>query len=168
MFKIWKDIEGYEGLYQISNLGNVKSLIANMNRRKRLLKAKFEKDNYAYVSLYKNKIAKNKKIHRLVAQHFISNPENKLEVNHKNGIKTDNRVDNLEWCTRSENVNHAIINNFYKNSGENNYNSKFSQNQINIIRKKYKNGGISITCLAKEFNISISGMSNIINHKRYK
>jgi hypothetical protein len=102
MIEVWKDIKGYEGLYQISNLGNVKSIY----RYKKKLKPYKNKNGYYYVNLYKNNQLKHLYIHRLVAENFISNFEKKSFVNHKNGIKTDNRVFNLEWCTRSENELH--------------------------------------------------------------
>lgn len=98
----YKDIKGYEGLYQVSNLGNVKSL-----RRNIIKKPSINSRGYISINLSVNKVIKSMTIHRLVALHFISNPENKREVNHKNGIKTDNKVENLEWTTSSENVQHG-------------------------------------------------------------
>lgn len=98
--EIWKDIEWYGWLYQISNFGNVKSIRYN---RTRILK--YSKPHwYAQVKLPKQSF----KIHRLVAQAFIPNPDNKPYVNHKNWIRNDNRVENLEWCTASENLYHSI------------------------------------------------------------
>lgn len=100
--EIWKEIEGYEGLYEVSNLGNVKSLISG-----KILKPKKDKDGYLYVGLYQQGKQKAHKVHRLVAQTFLNTQNTYTEVNHKDEDKTNNIVDNLEWCTRSYNVNYS-------------------------------------------------------------
>lgn len=104
--EIWKDVVGYEGLYQVSNLGNVRSLNFNHKGICKALKPHINESGYARVVLWKNKKPKTLRVHRLVAQAFISNPENKKTVNHENGIKCDNRVENLSWATISENTKH--------------------------------------------------------------
>ena len=118
MTEIWKDIKGYEGLYQISNFGNVMSLNYNREKRSQVLKTLTDSGGYKYVSLSKRATKTPKLIHRLVAESFIVNPDNRPEVNHIDGDKSNNRVDNLEWCTPSENVQHAekmgLKNNRYK------------------------------------------------------
>lgn len=104
--EIWKDIKGYEG-YQVSNFGNVRS-VDKFDSIGRFIKGKnikLMKNRHGYyrLSLCKDGKVSNYSVHRLVAQAFIPNTENKPEVNHINTIKTDNRVDNLEWCTKKEN-----------------------------------------------------------------
>lgn len=108
----WKDIEGFERLYQISNLGRIKSLhkICGQKRMsEQIKKIRTNRGGYCEVLLYKNGICTCSRVHRLVANAFIPNIENKPEVNHINGIKTDNRAENLEWVTASENSRHAIL-----------------------------------------------------------
>lgn len=105
--EVWKDIKEYEGLYQVSNLGRIKSLKRNTAREK-IMKPRENRDGYLSINLCKNGNVTTKKIHRLVAENFIPNPENKYSVNHINGLKKDNRIENLEWSTASEQAKHAV------------------------------------------------------------
>lgn len=105
MEEIWRDIEGFEGLYQVSNLGRVKRVTTG-----RVLKGCKDKDGYLRVKLCKNNVGCYKLIHRLVAQAFIPNHENKPQVNHIDEDKTNNMVSNLEWMTAKENSNHGTRN----------------------------------------------------------
>lgn len=114
MKEIWKDIKGYEGLYQVSNLGRVKSIPRKYTKKEeRILKATID-HGYMTIWLFKKGKGKGKRIHRLVAENFINktNDERNI-VNHKDGNKANNKVDNLEWCTQKENVNHAIKNGLF-------------------------------------------------------
>ena len=114
----WRDIAGYEGLYQVSDFGDVRSLgrwVNGMNDSKRFVKCRVlkpQKDGggYLIVSLYKDGKIKTHTVHRLVAEAFIPNPENLTEINHIDEDKTNNVVTNLEWCNRKYNINHGTRN----------------------------------------------------------
>lgn len=114
MKEIWKDIKNYEGIYQVSNLGNVKVLDRKVYNSKVLCKRKgrnFKLNKnargYIVINLTKNHITKSYLLHRLVAQAFISNPENLPQVNHIDENKENNNVNNLEWCTAKYNINYS-------------------------------------------------------------
>lgn len=117
--EIWKDIPDYEGLYMVSNLGRVKSLKRN-TAHERIMCLKKDKGGYLYVGLSKNGIVNYKKVHRLVAQAFIPNLENKYSVNHIDGNKQNNRLDNLEWATAKEQAFHALSIGLWKRSKKTN------------------------------------------------
>ena len=149
MKEIWKDVPEYEGLYQISSLGNIKSKKRKGTNGK--IKKQISSLGYYVVDLYKNSKRKTKYLHRLICECFIENQYNKPCINHKNGIKNDNRVENLEWCSYSENNIHAyfiglktnckkvkqidennkIINVFYS-MNEASKKTKISQSQISL------------------------------------
>lgn len=117
MKELWKDIKGYEGFYQVSNLGQVRSLCRYVNcgiknnkkvvRKSKILKGKPNWNNYVQVHLSKYGKSKMLVVHRLVAQAFIPNPLNLPQVNHIDGNKFNNSVENLEWCTAKENINYS-------------------------------------------------------------
>lgn len=105
----WRDIVGYEGLYQISNLGRIKRLVSPKCKKERLLAiTKDLKYGYCRVLLSKENKARRFLIHRLLAEHFIPNPENKPCIDHINGVRDDNRIENLRWCTHLENNNFPL------------------------------------------------------------
>ncbi len=155
--EIYKDILDYEGRYYVSNLGNIKSSPKEHRRKEIELKKIPLKLGYLTVDLCKNKKTKKFLVHRLVALAFLPNSENKPQVNHINGIKTDNRVENLEWVTRSENQKHAIDIGLRSTKGEKNSQSKLNEKSVLKIlhdKRPYKE-------ISKEYNISIYTVSDI-------
>lgn len=150
MQEIWFNVKGYEGFYQISNLGRMRSVDRYIPIRfkngkvlqrfypSQPLKPFHDKDGYIIYDLIKDKKRTHVRFHRLLAEHFIPNPENKSEVNHINGIKDDNRLENLEWCTKSENAQHMYHILGFKGS---NYGKRLSPErieQLRLLRLGYK------------------------------
>lgn len=172
MNEIWKDIIGYEGLYQVSNLGNIKSLgNGGTHKTERILSQKITRFGYKTVILHKNGVRKDCRVHRLVAYAFLPNDDDTLVVNHKDGDKCNNRVENLEWCTQSDNVIHAYENNLHNSpSGEKHWNCKLTEAEVNQIRKEYikydyefGSGGLS-----KKYGVSSRAIRDIVNGRRRK
>lgn len=112
--EIWKDIKDYEELYQVSNLGRIKSL----TRYKKILKLNLTTNGYYKISLCKNKKIKTYLVHRLVGIAFIKNPHNLSQINHKDGVKTNNSTYNLEWVTCSQNIKHGFEKGLQYNSNK--------------------------------------------------
>ncbi len=171
--EIWRDIKGYEGLYKASNEGRIKALDrisrnmwGDFLHKGRILKPYKHKQGYYFVNLKKDKKQKFVKIHRLVALTFIPNPENKPQVNHLDGIKTNNNVTNLEWVTPKENIAHAWETGLTKKKyGEANNRSKFKEEQILYIRAQ--RGIKTGKELAEEFGTATSVISAIQLRKRW-
>lgn len=163
--EIWKPVKGYEKYYEISNLGRLVSLDYRGNGYRQILKTNINKNGYEQIRLNVNKIGKNKKIHRLVAESFLPNPENKKCVNHKDSNRINNRVDNLEWCTHSENIIHGFKNGFiYRTSGEDSKVSKLNNEKvikIYISKKSHRE-------LAKEYRVTKSCITSIKSKKTWK
>jgi len=174
--EIWVDVLGLEGFYQVSNFSNVRSLdrITKMNSKQpfrkvkgRAIKNSLNTNGYLTFNMTKNGIKKLTSIHRLVALHFIPNPENKPCVNHINGIKTDNRIENLEWVTYAENSVHAVETGLcVAVNGEKHPRCKISNLEVVNIRKM--KGIKTVSEIAKTYNVVESTIRDILNNKKRK
>jgi hypothetical protein len=173
MEEIWKDIIGFEGCYQISSLGRVKSLgrevyharYGKQTIKSHIMKLNLTKDGYLRATLKKGTNGKFL-AHRLVAIAFIPNTESKLTVNHKNGIKTDNRLENLEWMTSSENITHSYKINLRSGKGQNNNFSKLTDSIVLKIRNEHRE--LKLIEIAKIYGVSKSVISAVKNRRTWK
>ena len=172
----WKDIPNYEGIYQVSDLGRIKSLSGLLATKSGVIKQRYNKimsqiiksNGYLSIMFSVNSNQKRFHVHRLVAISFISNPENKPEVNHKNCIKTHNYKMNLEWNTVQENTDHAVLNNL-NCKGEKAPWSKLTSTKIIAIRRLYKiNPYFNKTNVAKKLGVKDTTIHKIIRNQRWK
>ncbi len=165
--EIWEDVEGYEGLYEVSNFGRVKSFAKS--RKGRILTPSFEKTGYTRVILSKDCDHKKFSIHRLVAMAFVPNPEDKPEVNHIDGNKLNNYFENLEWVTTSENQKHSLKIGIAKEGAEH-PDAKFTPEQVRYIREvcKINDPEYSAGALARKFNVGRTAILNVFYGRTYK
>lgn len=163
------DIAGYEGYYQVSNLGRIKSLKRTTRNGKceadKILVNTVANKGYLAVGLKKNGKSKNYLVHRIVASSFISNPQNKPQVNHKNGDKSDNRVDNLEWATQSENIRHGLDMGLYNCKSRAGAHSKLNLDDVMAIMAL--KGKMKLKETGNKFGISDRHVWAIQNGKRW-
>lgn len=171
MKEVWKPIEGYEGLYDISNLGRVKSLPkqsgSRLNINSTIMRLGSDKNGYSVISLSKNGKYKLCKVHRLVGQAFIPNPENKPCINHKNLIKNDNAFVNLEWVTIYENSFHSSLHGKNWGIGEKNNSAKLSDDDIRAI-KHLSFFGYKARHLYDMFGVSKNCIQYILNNEKWQ
>lgn len=157
--EIWKDIKGYEGLYQVSNKGRVKSLKRKGVGSDRILPGRPAGESgsnralWRLVGLTKNLKGEARKMHHLVAEHFIPNPDNCTNVRHLNNDPDDNRSENLEW---------------YKAQGEDSEVSKLTEKEVLNIRSKYKTGGYSYKDLGKEYGVHYGTIACVVKRETWK
>lgn len=175
MTEVWKDIEEYKGLYQVSNLGRIR-------RDGQIRKTQINSVGYFTVDLYKNNKRKTMLVHRLLASAFIPRVEGKNNINHKNGVRSDNTLDNLEWCTQQENIKHkfAVLgyrNNFQTNNPKTNL-GKFGkrahrhraviQLKDNVVVMGWDSGMDAVRCGYKSSRITECCQGKRKTHRGYE
>ena len=161
--EIWKDVKDYEGVYQVSNLGRIKSLKRLWVNDDRIIKGYPDGNGYHQIDLHVNGRRKVYKVHRLIAMSFVPNVNNFREINHRNGIKTDNRAENLEWVTRSDNMKHCFATGLHETmAGERCGRHKLKEKDVIFIRESVGRLEYSQAALARKFNVSRSLISKII------
>lgn len=173
MREIWKEINGYEGLYLISNFGRVLTLgrsVIGKDGKVRSYKRKYlstpcNSSGYKTVCLFKNGERKHKHVHRLVAEHFVEGYDEGLVVNHLDGDKLNNNATNLEWCTQKENNIHAY-NTGLKSIGSDHHRSKLDE--LDVITIKYFMRDVNGSTLAKMFGVTKENINYIKANKIWK
>lgn len=171
--EVWKDIDEFKGIYQVSNFGRVKSLPRVIIRsngisqsvKGKVLKTFINSNGYEFAVFQMGLKTKNFAVHRLVAKYFITNPKNKYAVNHKDGNKINNNVKNLEWVTKSENEIHARKIGLKCTKGEKASKSILTENQVICIRLEINH--CSQRELAKKYSVSRSCIASIVNRRSW-
>lgn len=161
MHEVWKPVLGYEGAYEVSNLGRVRSLPRKVGSRRghlRSIPGKLkdgsvsERTGYRSVHLYRSQKLRNVSVHRLVADAFIPNPDGLPQVNHKDGNKLNNEASNLEWCSREENMRHAIETGLLATAGSDNPRAIITESDAAEIKRALRLG-VRQRDLARAFGV---------------
>jgi hypothetical protein len=168
--EIWKQVIGHEGLYEVSNIGNVKSLIFHNGVRERILKQATQRlSGHYYVYLTKNKIAKKKYVHALVLEAFVSKRPNGMEGLHNDGNSKNNCVSNLRWGTHKENMHDSIEHKtFYFAKGNGHGMSKLTENKVREIKVLISIGVMKQRRIAEKFGCSEQTIDHIKNGRQWK
>lgn len=178
--EIWKPVAGYDGLYEIINTGRVKYPCKKIKRywrgrhqtfrrKEKITVGHVNRKGYLEIKLQKGAIKKPCRVHRLVAQAFIPNPNNLPQINHKDGDKKNNKATNLEWCDNSHNIKHAYENRLMDRRGEKQNTCKIKESDVLEIRDFYsKNPTAFLRVYAEKLNITRNTVSNIIKRNIWK
>lgn len=173
MEKIWKKIPNYSS-YEISNYGEIKTFNWKNLGREAIMKPALDPTGYPRTMLKRDDgLIHTIKVHRLVAITFIENPEGKPCVNHINGIRNDNRVVNLEWCTHKENMQHSFKIGLSSQKGEKNSNATLTDDQVREILAEYQFGktgknGMTKQQIAEKYNTTFSVIKRLVQRKTWK
>lgn len=172
MQEIWKDIPGYEGYYQASDLGRIRSVSRKLcngkGKRGKIITAIPDCNGYYRIFLYKDRKKQRYMVHRLIAYSFIDNPSGYTMINHKDEDKSNNSVSNLEWCDCKYNINYGSRTK--RASGDNTKNSKLTSEIIKKIRKQYipKDKTFGAKALSIKYGVSVSAILRAALHKSWK
>lgn len=160
----WKEVKGYQRKYIVSPNGDVFSTVSG-----KILKP-FIRSGYVQVELNANGRGKKHLVHRIVAEAYLPNENNLPCVNHKDGNKQNNNVDNLEWCSYSENMKHASESGLLKTKGENNPASKLSAEDVQYIREVYKKGDANygLSALGRKYGVDHKTIWAVVNDKTWR
>lgn len=177
--EIWRPVVRYEGIYEVSNLGNVRSIdrqvvfpfLGTERISKRFYFGKQliltpDKNGYLTACLSINQNREKARVHRLVTEAFTPNPQNKPQVNHINSVITDNRVENLEWCTPQENTDHLIKYGKGLRRGNDHSNSKLTYSKLKVIKKRVSEGE-TYTSIAKTYGCHSGTISRAVTGKTW-
>jgi len=172
--EIWKTIPGYS-LYQISDMGRLKTFNWKNTGREAIMRPALDGSGYLRTMLKRDTDGKIEtvKVHRLVLLAFTGNPVNGSQCNHINGIRSDNRLLNLEWISHSENIKHSFRIGLSNNKGEKNPAATITEEKVKEIRKNYQYGkkyrsGITKKQLAEEYGVSFNVIKNIVTNRTWK
>lgn len=176
MNEVWKPVQGYEGIYEVSNLGRVRSLDRVAENRwgttrpipGTIRTIAVKREGYCFVNLFRKSKGKPMYVHRLVALAFLPNPDNLPQVNHKDGDKLNNALTNLEWCSKSDNCRHAIDHGLYEQArGESSGSAKVTESDVIEIRRLWAAGMLQKD-IAARFGIGRKAVTKIVNRQRWK
>lgn len=165
----WRDIPGYEGFYQVSNTGLVRRIkSAKGTHVGKILVRGISAAGYPYHILCVNAKGKNWRVHQLVMLAFVGVAPAGMEINHKSGIKTDNRLENLEYVTHQENITHTIELKGCAVQGTKNHNAKLNDERVREIRRLYSSGLMPIYKLAPIYGVSRTVIWSVVHHLKWK
>ncbi len=171
----WRPIVGFEGIYSVSNLGQIRRTSNGGGNAKagRILSQTFDQDGYRLVRLYRNGVRHSFRVHRVVAFAFFGDPPPRHVVNHKNGLKDDNRAGNLEWVTHARNVAHAVATGLLNHAGANNPRATFARAQVAEILRRFIETDETVVDLALIFlgskdKIPYTRIYRIVTRKQWK
>lgn len=167
----WRDVPGYEGWYQVSNLGQIRRIAPGKSTFVgRILNPKTDDHGYIRITLHKKGRGKTIRIHRIIMETFHGECPSGMEVNHKNGDKTDNRLSNLEYVTLQENMHHSwnVLGRPNMAKGEGHGMSKLTDNDVREIRRLFETGQYTKVAIGKMFNVTHKAIERVVTRRNWK